>query len=111
MKKRIQIKEALFRTWITVFYGEPPPMFWEIPKTLRGRSLTDMVEYNPCIWLRNKDLSTLVHELVHCVADIHRRKWIVQSSDSEEVFAYMMDYFFTKIYLKLDKIPNEEFNY
>lgn len=107
---KIQINEKLFRTWITVFYGKPPEIFWDIPKWVMWRSLTNM-EYNPCIWLREKSLNTLVHELVHCVADIHRKKWIIQSEDSEEVFAYMMDYFFQEIFTRINKVPQEDFEF
>lgn len=107
---KIQVNEKLFKTGITVFYWKPPDIFWEITDWVTGRSLTNM-DFNPCIWLRNKDLCTLVHELVHCVADIHRKKWIPQNEDTEEVFAYMMDYFFKEIFTRLDKVPEEHFKF
>lgn len=102
--KFFDINDEIFVTWIRIYYDAPPPMFWDIQKQTDARSLTD-TQYNPCIWIRDTSkIWVIAHELVHCISDIHRKKWIPQNSDTEEVFAYMMDYYLTKIVEKFNKL-------
>lgn len=72
--KYFDINDPMFKTGIRVYYKKAPACFGDIPDTCNARTLTDK-PYNPCIWLRDaQNIEVIVHELVHCVADIHRKK-------------------------------------
>lgn len=58
------------------------------------------------LWLKQKPtsingLAILNHEIFHCVCFILRRIGITYSSDSDEAFAYFIQYLTNKIYSEL----------
>ena len=72
-------------------------------------------EENNCniIWMRDYNLNTLVHELVHCIENMADQVWLEMSG---EPIAYMYEELFTKIWndlgtkFKLDRDTKKYFN-
>lgn len=58
------------------------------------------------LWLKEKPntikgLATLNHEIFHCVCFLMERIGVVYSNDSDEAFAYLIEYVSVQIYSKL----------
>jgi len=51
----------------------------------------------PIIWLRKKDVAVLAHEVFHVVHWILKYKGIYLSDDSQEAYAYLLEYLMSKI--------------
>lgn len=49
------------------------------------------------IWLRNKELQVLVHELIHLTMAVFDDKGIPVRSENGEAFAYYTEYWFNRI--------------
>ena len=59
------------------------------------------------LWLKDKpnsisSLATLNHEIFHCTCFILERVGIIYSNDSDEAYAYLIEYLTKQIYNKLD---------
>jgi hypothetical protein len=56
-----------------------------------------------CIWVGNRDLSILVHEVFHLVMDIFSDRGVVTDDEHQEAFAYYMQYWVDILRRELSK--------
>lgn len=50
-----------------------------------------------CFWFNEKEPSTIVHELLHCVFACMRSRNINLSEDSEETFCYSLSFLYSSV--------------
>ncbi len=112
MKSKLpeQIYDEIYRQNIYIFLGWD---FVDVNKYLKHRfKLMDEVPFSPKdgttfefeyqdikmmgVWLKDKSLPTLVHELFHAVCFTFRNKGIILDDNSDEAFAYYLEYLVTK---------------
>lgn len=108
--KQIKIMENTFRTTLQVFYDCSleevhkkykflPDFDWFEPRW-RYIAINDWAMN--IIWLRDiNDTSWLVHELVHFIYRVLDWKWIRLNDSTDEVFAYLLEYYYKHILRKI----------
>ena len=71
----------------------------DIGDTVRGRVEHFIADGQPLpiIWLRHKNIADLAHEVFHVVHWIMKYKGIYLSDDSEEAYAYLLEYLMEEI--------------
>ncbi|KKN66087.1 hypothetical protein LCGC14_0475650 [marine sediment metagenome] len=71
----------------------------DIDDTVRGRVEYFTVDGQPLpiIWLPKKDITCLAHEVFHVVHWIMKYKGIYLSDDSNEAYAYLLEYLMEEI--------------
>ena len=89
--------------------GTIPEKEWKWIKSIefhKGKSIRTKNGYR-IIWLRKTPdtvfwKGALAHEIFHMVCDIMETAEVVFSDQSEEAFAYLMQFFTTEVYSNLD---------
>jgi len=113
MKKIIFIDDKYHKIWVKIIHKDYD-LFnkevkkwlpdWETPELkdgVMGRT-TYTGSWHCIIYLRKKDLGVVVHELLHFLVYALNGRGYVLGSDSEEAYAYWLQYFFEE-YLKQSK--------
>lgn len=113
MKKVIFIEDKYHKIWVRIIHKDYDLFIkevkrwlpkWEAPElesAVMGRTV--YTGSGHCIiFLRKRDLWVVVHELLHLLVYVLNRRGYVLSSDSEEAYAYWLQYFFEE-YIRLSK--------
>ena len=70
-------------------------------KFLWSEKLNQWIIWLPRIPKTIQDMASLVHEIEHCVFYLFQYKGLKHSDDSEEAYAYMMEFLFQEIMTKV----------
>jgi hypothetical protein len=113
------IQIELYHTWLNIFCGESVYLCLKETKTLGNTRKSDWEHTDGVFWIHNESNrwfiafnwnklthGTIAHECFHATCGILRRKGIFLTEQTEEAYAYMIDFLVTKTteYLKQYKI-------
>lgn len=69
-----------------------PKFRFDVPSDQAGGGCFKREGYDPIVWLSNKKPYIVVHEMIHAVSDLFEGIGLKINKETEEVFAYMVDY-------------------
>ncbi len=110
--KHLKIKDDVFSLHLDFFYDCE---FNEIKEKIewmdeinareqcKAKFLSSEETGENIIWVKNYNVATLAHELLHFVFQNLKDRWIIYCSESEEIFCYLQEYFLRKILEEVNK--------
>lgn len=104
--KQIKIRDKTFRTCLQVCYDCSIEEFYRTFRSLwkwdwkkpRWRYETPNWWQSNLIWVKDiTDIPCIVHELMHFIYRVLERKWFTLNNETDELYAYLFEFYFDKI--------------